>query len=152
MKINTAQFGELEISDTNIITFSKGIPGFEDYQKYVLLPADEKGESPFFFLQSIEHAEISFFLLDTFSFFKEYDIKLDDEILEKLEIVKPEDVIVLTTVTVKDDLKAATTNLKAPIIINHTKKLGKQIVLDNKNYQIKQPLFTNSIKATVGQV
>jgi flagellar assembly factor FliW len=152
MKIQTARFGEIEVEECRLITFIKGIPGFEEYKKFVLLPADEKGESPFFFLQSIEIEEVSFLLLDTFSFFKEYDVKLEGQVLEKLEIEKPEDVIVLTTVTVKGELKDATTNLKAPIVINHNRQLGMQFVLDHKPYMIKQPLFLNSQKATVGQV
>lgn len=152
MKIQTTRFGEIEVEDSQLITFIKGIPGFEEDKKFVLIPADEKGESPFFFLQSIDTADISFVLLDTFSFFKEYDVNLEDSVIEKLEIEKPEDVIVLTTVTVKGDLERATTNLKAPLVINHHKQLGMQIVLDQKQYMIKQPLFQNSQKAAVGQV
>lgn len=152
MKIQTVRFGEIEVAESQLITFLKGIPGFDEVKKYVLLPADESGESPFFFLQSAEKAEISFLLLDTFSFFNDYDVKLDDAVIEKLEIDKPEDVIVLTTVTVQGDLQQATTNLKAPLVINHTKLLGTQIVLDNRPYMIKQPLFKDNQKAAVGQV
>jgi len=152
MKIQTSRFGEIEVEDNRVITFNKGIPGFEEYKQYVLFPADEKGETPFFFLQSIESEEVNFFLLDTFSFFKEYDIKLEDIIVERLELEEPTDAIVLTTVTVKGEIKDATTNLKAPLVINNTKMLGIQIVLDNKNYLIKQPLFQNSEKAVVRQV
>ena len=76
MKIQTERFGEIEVADNRVITFNKGIPGFEEYKKYVLIPADEKGETPFFFLQSIETVEVSFFLVDPFSFFEEYDVKL----------------------------------------------------------------------------
>jgi flagellar assembly factor FliW len=141
MKIQTTQFGELELPESRIITFEKGIPGFEEYKQYVLLPADEKGESPFFFLQSIELEAVSFFLVDPFSFFKEYDVKLEDKMVERLQLEESSDAIVLTTVSVTGDMKDATTNLKAPIIINNAKQTGIQIVLDNKTYQIKQPLF-----------
>lgn len=141
MKIQTSQFGEIELTDDRVLTFTKGIPGFEEMKKYVLLPADESSESPFFFLQSIESAELSFFLVDPFSFFPEYDIKLEEQLVERLELEEPTDAIVLTTVSVTGDMKDATTNLKAPLVINNRKKLGMQIVLDNKTYQIKQRLF-----------
>ena len=141
MKIQTSQFGEIELADDRVITFTKGIPGFEDMKEYVLLPADEGDESPFFFLQSIESAELSFFLVDPFSFFQEYDIKLAEQLVERLELEEPTDAMVLTTVSVTGEMKDATTNLKAPLVINNRKKLGMQIVLDNKTYQIKQPLF-----------
>ena len=152
MKIQTTRFGELEIADSSVITFNKGIPGFEESKKYVLIPADEKGETPFFFLQSIEKEEVNFFLVDPFSFFNEYDIKLKDQMVEKLELENPTDAIVLTTVTAKGEIKDATTNLKAPLIINNSKQLGMQIVLDNKDYLIKQPLFQHSEKTVARQV
>lgn len=152
MKIQTTRFGELEIADSSVITFNKGIPGFEESKKYVLIPADDKGESPFFFLQSIDREEVNFFLVDPFSFFEEYDIKLKDQMVEKLELENPTDAIVLTTVTAKGEIKDATTNLKAPLVINNSKQLGMQIVLDNKDYLIKQPLFQHSEKAVARQV
>lgn len=141
MKIQTSQFGEIELSDDRVLTFAKGIPGFEEMKKYVLLSADESSDSPFFFLQSIESAELSFFLVDPFSFFPDYDIKLEEQLVERLELEEPADAIVLSTVSVTGDMKDATTNLKAPLVMNNRKKLGMQIVLDNKTYQIKQRLF-----------
>ncbi|WP_075619454.1 flagellar assembly protein FliW [Paenisporosarcina indica] len=152
MRVQTERFGELEIADNRVITFNKGIPGFEEYKKYVLVPADAKEETPFFFLQSIETVEVSFFLVDPFTFFKEYDIKLEEQMVDRLQLEEPTDAIVLTTVTVKGQINEATTNLKAPLVINNNKQLGMQIVLDNKNYQIKQPLFQNSEKAVARQV
>jgi flagellar assembly factor FliW len=152
MKIQTTRFGELEIADSSVITFNKGIPGFEESKEYVLIPADEKGETPFFFLQSIDREEVNFFLVDPFSFFDEYDVKLEEQMVDRLELESPTDAIVLTTVTAKGEIKDATTNLKAPLIINNNKQLGMQIVLDNKDYLIKQPLFQHSPKAVARQV
>ena len=152
MKIQTTRFGELEIADSSVITFNKGIPGFEESKEYVLIPADDKGETPFFFLQSIDREEVNFFLVDPFSFFKEYDVKLEEQMVERLELESPSDALVLTTVTAKGEIKDATTNLKAPLVINNSKQLGMQIVLDNKDYLIKQPLFQHSEKAVARQV
>ena len=152
MKIQTTRFGELEIADSSVITFNKGIPGFEESKEYVLIPADDKGETPFFFLQSIDREEVNFFLVDPFSFFKEYDVKLKEQMVERLELESPSDALVLTTVTAKGEIKDATTNLKAPLVINNSKQLGMQIVLDNKDYLIKQPLFQHSEKAVARQV
>ncbi|TLS36610.1 flagellar assembly protein FliW [Pseudalkalibacillus caeni] len=142
MKIQTTRFGELEITEQSFIIFPNGIPGLEQEKEYVLLPADNNDETPFFFMQSVTNENLCFFLLDPFSFFHDYDVKIDDGTIEKLEINEEKDVLVFTIVTAKGSLKEATTNLKAPIIINNTKKLGKQIVLDNQEYIIKQPLFS----------
>lgn len=141
MKIKTTQFGEVEVADKSLISFEKGIPGFEDYTEYALIPADPTDATPFFFLQSVEEEEVSFFLVDPFTFFGDYDVKLGDQQVERLALEEPSDAIVLTTITTTGELKDATTNLKAPLIINNKKRLGMQTVLDNKTYGIKQPLF-----------
>jgi flagellar assembly factor FliW len=105
MKIITERFGEIEIAKENVISFSKGILGFDDLKQFVLFPADEKQETPFYFLQSIEEGSLCFFMLDTFSFFPEYDIELEESTVAEVEVEKPEDVVVFTTVTVHGDLK-----------------------------------------------
>lgn len=152
MKIQTERFGELDVANDRIITFKRGIPGFEEFKQYALIPADPKEETPFFFLQSVEEGAISFFLVDPFAFFKKYDVKLEEQVVGRLELVEPSDAVVLTTVTVQGEMTNATTNLKAPLIINNKKQQGVQIVLNNNEYQIKQPLFQSEPSAALRQV
>ncbi|WP_025027200.1 flagellar assembly protein FliW [Caldalkalibacillus mannanilyticus] len=149
MKIETTRFGELNIADEEIVTFSKGIVGFPELQKYILLPVDVKKETPFFYLQSIEQQDLCFIVLETLSFFSEYDIELDESLVEELQIEKPEDILILSIVTSKGSLKEATTNLKAPIILNMVKKTAKQYVLEKGNYVIRQPLFISDQPSTI---
>jgi flagellar assembly factor FliW len=152
MKFVTERFGELEINQEEVLSFPKGMLGFTEEKKYVLIPADDKQETPFSFLQSVEEGELCFVVLDTFSFFKEYDFELDEATLAELEIEKPEDVLVFTMVTIKDSLKEATTNLKAPLIINSMKRRGKQVILEKGDYLIKQPLFDPHPKTNLSLV
>ena len=35
MKLNTSRFGEIEVNEEEIITFSDGLFGFEDIKKYI---------------------------------------------------------------------------------------------------------------------
>ena len=44
MRVQTKWFGEIEVSDEKIITFEKGIIGFEDWKKYTLVYDAEKEE------------------------------------------------------------------------------------------------------------
>ncbi|WP_416145176.1 hypothetical protein [Planococcus koreensis] len=48
MKIHTTQFGEIDVADESVMTFEKGIPGFEEFKEYALIPADASESSPFF--------------------------------------------------------------------------------------------------------
>jgi flagellar assembly factor FliW len=144
MKVQTSRFGEIEVQPEQVITFAKRILAFEEYKEFILLPADEKEETSFYFLQSVEDKDVCFFLLDTLSFFPEYDIEIDQTTVNELDIKEPEEVFVSTIITVKGNLQEATTNLKAPLVINVAQKEGKQIVLEQGNYLIKQPLFSQS--------
>jgi flagellar assembly factor FliW len=141
MRITTERFGEIEYNENDIITFPKGILGFEGIKKYILFSAGENKDNPFYFLQSIEQSDLCFFTLDTLSFFQKYDIEIDESTTKDLDINEPTDVKILTIVTLKGSLKEATTNLKAPIVINKNEKVGKQSVLEKGDYLLKQPLF-----------
>ena len=46
----------------------------------------------------------------------------------------------LCVVTIPGDTKKITINLKAPIIINTAKRLADQLIAENPEYQIRQPL------------
>lgn len=140
MKIGTERFGEIEIKETEIISFPKGIPGLDEYKKFVLFPVDEQ-DSPYFLLQSIEKRDLCFFLLDTLAYFTDYEIELDESTVQSLEVESPSDIIVFSLITVTTSLQEATANLKGPIILNVKKNLAKQVVLDKSDYLIKQPLF-----------
>lgn len=139
MKLTTKYHGVKEYTDEDIITFKKGLPGFESLTKFILFPAEEN--QLFSILHSIEDEEIGLVLLSPFEAEKDYEFKLSDNKLQELNIKSTEDVLVLNTVTLSSKAEDITVNLKAPIIINIKEKLGEQIILDKDGYKIKHPLF-----------
>lgn len=139
MIFNSKIYGKLEYNKNDIIIFNKGLLGFEEYKKYILVDLNEY--RPFKLLQSLDNDEIGMIVISPYDFFKEYEIKLNDEVIEFINIKKEEEVMVLTTVTLNDDHKKITTNLQGPIIINISNNLGEQIILDNAKYKVKEPLI-----------
>lgn len=139
MELKTKYHGIKAYQEDEVITFSKGLPGFEDLTKYILFPIEEN--DIFNILHSIENEDIGFVVISPFLVMKEYEIDIDDPIVEELHIKDQKDVIVFNTVTINSDVSKITTNLKAPIIINTREKLGEQIIVDNSNYLIKYPLM-----------
>ncbi|MCM0650464.1 flagellar assembly protein FliW [Clostridium swellfunianum] len=139
MKLNTKYHGVREYEEKDIITFKKGLPGFESLKKFILFPVEEN--ELFSVVQSIEDESIGLVVISPFSVVKDYEFKLVEEKQEQLAIESPEDVLVLNTVTLSTKLESITANLKAPIIINIKQRLGEQIILDNDKYKIKQPIF-----------
>ena len=139
MKFISKINGEIEYEENNIITFKKGIPGFENLKKFILIDLEEY--EPFKLLQSLKDDEISLIVTSPYEFFKEYEIKLSEETIKNLKIDSPNQVIILTTVTLNSDVKKITTNLQGPIVINTSNNFGEQIVLDNSKYKVKSPLI-----------
>lgn len=139
MKFISKVHGEIEYTQKDIITFNKGIPGFNELKKFILLDLQEY--EPFKLLQSLENDEIALIVTSPYEFFKDYEIKLNDETISNLKIDSPEQVMILTTVTLNSDVKKITTNLQGPIIINTSNNLGEQIILDNSKYEVKSPLM-----------
>ena len=120
------------------ILFEKGIPGFEDY-KYFNVNVIKDNEK-FYSIVSKEDDNIGFISISPFDIKKDYEIDLDDEFVKELDIKSEKDVLVLCLITLGKTLKDSTANLKAPIIINIKNNRGKQLILQDDKYKIKESL------------
>ncbi len=140
MKINTSRFGEVEIDDSSVITFIKGIPGFPDEKRYVLLPHRE--DSPFMWLQSIDNPELAFLVINPFEINQDYAYEIPDQVQEELKISDPEQVQTLAMVTVRKEGEkpVITVNLLGPLVINIEEMVASQLVLDPKQYDVQHRL------------
>ncbi|MFJ8266891.1 flagellar assembly protein FliW [Peribacillus asahii] len=144
MRISTKFHGEIEINEEDIYTFESGVPGFLEENQFGLLPLDE---TPFFVLQSIKTQEVAFIMTNPFDAFPMYEVDLSDEVLADLQIQSEQDVAVFTILSVRDPFEKTTANLQAPIILNHTKKLGKQYIMKTGNYTTRHELIPPSVAA-----
>lgn len=120
------------------ITFKKGIPGFELLKEFVL--KELKDNERFKILESKE-SEVSFVTTSPFEIYSDYEINLNEETIKELQIDKPEDVLVLSIITLGKTLESSTMNLQAPIVINIKNNLGKQYIMQNTKYETKHPLI-----------
>ena len=139
MKIQTKFHGEQEINKDDIIQFPYGIPGFLDEKKFYIFPLDG---TDLFVLQSVKTTEVAFIVTDPFALFPQYGFDLPDETIEKLEIQTEKDVVTFAILTLREPFKETTANLQAPLVINQTKKLGKQVILNQTPYQTRHKIMT----------
>jgi len=137
--IQSAVYGELEIEARDTITLVQGMPGFESFTRYGIIKIDEEG--PFRIMQCLEEAGVSFVLTNPFHFFPDYDIQLPETVQEELEIRSPKDVEVWTIVSIQNQVGDATVNLMAPLILNRNKQTGKQVILNDSGYHVRQRLL-----------
>jgi flagellar assembly factor FliW len=117
--------------------FDEGIPGFLDL-KFFRLEQEDQG-SPFFSLVSLEDKDVSFWLVDPFCFFSEYEFTLKDSHKQVLELKEDTPLSVLNILTVRSG-NLSTVNLKAPIIINMDNSKAKQVILEDDRYEVRHPL------------
>lgn len=144
MKIATKYYGEIEVNREEVITFSKGIPGFLEEEKFTLLPLND--EDVFFLLQSLKTPDLAFMITDPFAFYKEYDFNLASHYMTELDITSEKNVMVYAFVTMRDPFLESTINLQAPLILNREQKRGRQIILTGTDYKTKHPLFQKRMK------
>ena len=120
------------------ILFEKGIPGFENYRYFNVNIVE--GNKKIYNIVSKEDSNIGFISISPFDIKKDYEIDLDDQFIKELDIKNEKDVLVLCLITLGKTLKDSTANLKAPIIINIKNNRGKQLILQDDKYKIKEPL------------
>ena len=132
MKAATRLFGEIEIDESKIITFEDGIIGFPDMTKFTLIFDEEKeGRPSISWLQSMDEPEIAFPVMDPLFVCETYNPSVEDELLKNLGTIKEDNLYVLVTVTVPQNIKELAVNLKAPIVINTDTRKASQIIVED---------------------
>ena len=132
MKAATRLFGELEIDESKIITFEDGIIGFPDMKKFTLIFDEEKeGRPSISWLQSMDEPEIAFPVMDPLFVCETYNPSVEEELLKNLGTIKEDNLYVLVTVTVPQNIKELAVNLKAPIVINTDTRQASQIIVED---------------------
>ena len=132
MKAATRLFGEIEIDESKIITFEDGIIGFPDMKKFTLIFDEEKeGRPSISKQQSMDEPEIAFPVMDPLFVCETYNPSVEDELLKNLGTIKEDNLYVLVTVTVPQNIKELAVNLKAPIVINTDTRKASQIIVED---------------------
>lgn len=141
MTIMTKVFGEITIDDDRIIKFPKGIVGFPDLTDFALLHDSEKGADSVHWLQSLQEPAFAMPVMDPLRVCPDYNPEVDDEILQNLGELNPDEMLVLVTMTVPKDVKLMSVNLKGPIVINAAQKTAIQVIVEGDGYPVKFPIY-----------
>ena len=136
MLVKTTHFGEIEISEEDIIDFEEGIFGFEGIHRYGIINSEDP-ESPFKWIQAIEKPELAFALVNPFAIKRDYEFELKDEATKFLGIESPSQVVVFAILVIPEDTTKISMNLKAPIVLNTNNKKAAQIILDSDKYTVR---------------
>lgn len=131
MQIFTSRFGVLEISAEDLITFTGGLFGLEDCRHWVLL-ADAQNDA-LGWLQSVSKPDVALGVVSPRRFVPEYQLRVSRSDLAPLDLHDVAAAQVLAIVGKSE--QGITLNLKAPLVINVDRRLGRQVVSS-----VEQPL------------
>jgi flagellar assembly factor FliW len=132
-------FKDLVYEKEDVIQFPAGIPGFENSKEFVIVSLPEY--IPFEWLVATDESGLRFAIINPMIFQPDYSPNIIKEQLEDLAIEKPEDILLFAIVTIRENPEESTANLIGPVIINKTKRIGKQIIIEDDKYTTKESIL-----------
>lgn len=148
MEVKNTRFGDLEVSEEEIIHLDDGLMGFPESTQYVLFPYAE--DSSFFWLQSVNESDIAFIVINPFDFFNDLIFEVSDEDAALINLERGEDVEIFTLVTIPDGKpEEMRTNLAGPVVVNVRNRQGRQILA--KEFSPRQALIPAEMKSAVSR-
>jgi flagellar assembly factor FliW len=140
VKVKTTRFGELEVNPNDLVTFSEGLLGFENLKKYFVV--DPGDSTLILWLQSTEDDKVAFPMIEPKIFKPDYIAKLLPADLNGLELDSLQSAKLYSILTIPANVTEMSANLKAPVVINSAKKVGKQIVLQDSKLSVKHEMYS----------
>ena len=128
MDIQTTRFATLAIEPEDILHFPAGLAGLEDCRHWVLLA--DAGNEAMGWLQSTSRPEVALAVVTPRRFVPDYQVRLVRADLTPLAVDRTQDAKVL--VIVGKNERSITLNLKAPLLVNLDRRLGRQVVAINE--------------------
>lgn len=141
MVVNTRLFGEIDIEESKVITFEKGIIGMPDMKQFTLIYDCEKKDSQIRWMQSLDDGAMALPVIDPMVVLEKYEPLVNDKVLERLgEYNDENDLFILVTLRVPSDITQMTINLKGPIIINTLNNRAVQLIVED-DQPVRFPIY-----------
>lgn len=135
MKIDTRDFGQIDVDEATIYHFTQPIFGFEEYPDYVAIQDEELGDN-IIWLQSVQNQHLCFILLDPSgipNFAPVLPAGSD-------KLIGDGDCFCWVITVVGAQAKDSTVNLKSPLFLNPVTHQAAQIMLED-DYPVRYPIM-----------
>jgi len=126
-----------------LLALTEPLPGFPDHRRYVLVPALGSGDGAglLYWLQSVESDGPRFLAVPARVYFPDYAPALPRAVRGELALDDEEEATLYCLVTVPaGDARAATANLRAPLVVNPARGSARQVVLPDAAHPIRRLL------------
>ena len=122
-----------------VLSFAEPLPGFPGHRDYVLVPGDAAGL--LFWLQSVAPDGPRFLAVPAKEFFPDYAPVIPAAVRVELGVADLAETQVYCLVSVPDgDVREATGNLRAPVVVAPSTRRGRQVVLTDGSLPLRRRL------------
>jgi flagellar assembly factor FliW len=133
IRVQTSRFGEITVDRERIIFMLSPFLGFPESTRFIL--KSHSPQSPFMWLQSLDNPQLAFVVLPASFTGLDYRPEIPRQILKELLITSESERDILLILTIpKNNPQEMTANLLGPVILNSSRRLAVQVVLDPKKY------------------
>jgi flagellar assembly factor FliW len=133
-----SRFADVEVDPKDIITFPDGIPGYEACREFVLLNSTDF--APFTVLHAVNGSEPCFLAVDPKSVLDTYRCELGATDRLRLGVADDTTLLWIAIVSVNENGEVAA-NLRAPIVVNPERMIGRQVMPNNCVYPLHHVLI-----------
>ena len=149
MRIDTQQFGTLQINPDELFLFPQGLIGMESLRQWALLP--DLTNPAVAWLQSASRGDRAIPLVSPRAFFDDYRVHVTRRELGCLHLQAGAELYILTTIS--GHVGRLTTNLRSPLLLNLSRRLGCQVITgDDQPLQQPLPLAKPSNQISVAEL
>lgn len=136
ISLQGTRFGEIEVEEGSEIVFARGLFGFPDARRYVLLYPGGRGKVAW--LQSLEVAGLAFPVVDGAALGPDYPQPSPMHLATEAGLATGE--LALLVIVAAQKGRALVANMLAPLLVDMETRTGAQIVLDAQTYSAAAPL------------
>src|SRR5262245_17642730 len=129
-------------SDT-VLHLPEGMLGFSRLTRYVLVR--DESLHPFLWLRCVDDPDLAFPVVDPQLIEKDYLSLIPAKELSSLKIRNRSELLVLVVAILRQEPGESSVNLKAPLLINHTKMIGRQIILTESDSNMRAPMAATAL-------
>lgn len=124
MKIETTRFGSLEVDTESLLLLPEGLAGFESLRHWALLREEDSDSVGW--LQSVNDPTVAIPVVTPQRYVDDYELKFFRSELAALPWSPDDETLII--VVVSRNSGGFTLNLKAPVLVNLNRRLGRQIL------------------------
>lgn len=135
--VHSPVLGRLEVDPGRVIQFLEPIAGFPTCLRYALLPymqASGREDPAIRWLQAMDPPFHTFIVADPWSVWPDYEPEIADSDAEQLDALSFTQTSLYGIMTVSQQNRELSINLRAPLVVNAQVRMAKQVVLLNGEY------------------